>query len=332
MAQRGIHFRLSAAARTLDFSAISRMSDEQAHQKFMEMRWPETGGKPVCPHCAYQEKIYIFKNGRTFKCARCRKKFSVTSGTIFHSRKKPIRVYLEAIAKFVNAAKGISAIQLSLDLKVAYETAFVIEHKLREVMGLDVQAVKQLEGEGEIDGTFFTRFERKKNTKIERRDRRRAPNRVVAVARERWGRTLAWVVNRETDAKPIYQHRIEEGTILYADSASWWDLLAVYFPLMFRVVHDDEYVSIDGASVNWCESFNSRIHKIEYGTHHHIAGCYLQSYANEAVWREDYRRDHNDFLWRSLIRGALNSPKSKLWCGYWQRGRGDIATIPGIRG
>jgi hypothetical protein len=59
---------------------------------------------------------------------------------------------------------------------------------------------------------------------------------------------------------------------------------------------------------------------------------------NEAAWRENYRRDHNEFLWRSLIRGALNSPKSKLWCGYWQRGQGwtrcescSISTQRGIR-
>jgi hypothetical protein len=32
------HFRLSAAALTLDPSEISRMSDKQAHAKFVEIR------------------------------------------------------------------------------------------------------------------------------------------------------------------------------------------------------------------------------------------------------------------------------------------------------
>jgi hypothetical protein len=47
-------------------------------------------------------------------------KFSVTSGTIFASRKLPIGTYLLAIAIFVNGAKGHSALQLSRDLDCQY--------------------------------------------------------------------------------------------------------------------------------------------------------------------------------------------------------------------
>jgi len=44
------------------------------------------------------------EGNRRFKCAACLHKFSVTSGTIFASRKLPIRDYLAAIAIFVNGA------------------------------------------------------------------------------------------------------------------------------------------------------------------------------------------------------------------------------------
>ena len=64
--------------------------------------------------------------------------FSVTSGTIFASRKLPIRDYLLAIAIFVNGAKGHSALQLSRDLDCQYKTAFVLAHKLREAMAADM--------------------------------------------------------------------------------------------------------------------------------------------------------------------------------------------------
>jgi transposase-like protein len=36
-----------------------------------------------------------------WKCKDCRHQFSVTSGTIFSSRKLPIRDYLAAIAMFI---------------------------------------------------------------------------------------------------------------------------------------------------------------------------------------------------------------------------------------
>ena len=43
-----------------------------------------------------------------WKCKACKHQFSVTSGTIFASRKLPIGDYLMAIAIFVNGAKGVT--------------------------------------------------------------------------------------------------------------------------------------------------------------------------------------------------------------------------------
>lgn len=42
-----------------------------------------------------------------------------------------MRDILLAIAIFVNAAKGISALQLGRDLDGQYKTAFVLAHQLR---------------------------------------------------------------------------------------------------------------------------------------------------------------------------------------------------------
>ena len=43
------HFLLSAAARSLSPAKVMRMSDQGAENVFVRLRWPETGGKPVCP-------------------------------------------------------------------------------------------------------------------------------------------------------------------------------------------------------------------------------------------------------------------------------------------
>jgi hypothetical protein len=45
-----------------------------------------------------------------------------------------MRDYLMAIAIFVNAAKGIAALQLGRDLDVSYKTTFVLSHKLRKAV------------------------------------------------------------------------------------------------------------------------------------------------------------------------------------------------------
>ena len=74
-----------------------------------------------------------------WQCKACQKDFSLTSGTLFASRKMPIRSYLMAIAIFVNEVKGKSMLAMSRDLGTAYQTSFVLAHKLREAMASEVR-------------------------------------------------------------------------------------------------------------------------------------------------------------------------------------------------
>ena len=101
--------------------------------------------------------MYAITSRGTWQCKACNKQFSVTSGTIFGSRKRPIRDYLLAIAIFVNGAKGHSALQLSRDLNCQYKTAFVLAHKLREAIGSQLET-GEIGGDGksvEVDGAYF---------------------------------------------------------------------------------------------------------------------------------------------------------------------------------
>lgn len=108
------HFLLSAKARTLSLRSIYAGGEEKAFEAFKRLRWPETDGEPVCPHCGGLDH-YVTARSR-FACKDCRKQYSVTSGTIFASRKMSFTDLLAAICIVVNAAKGISALQLSRDL------------------------------------------------------------------------------------------------------------------------------------------------------------------------------------------------------------------------
>jgi transposase-like protein len=315
-----VHFLLSAKARTLSLASVLRMSEEEAHATFCEIRWSESGGKPFCAHCGRTE-IYSYTTRRIFKCKACRKQFSVTSGTLFHSRKMPISQYLAAIAIFVNAVKGVSALQLGRDLDVAYMTSFVLSHKLREAMASEVQAESDLSGTVEIDGAYFGGHERQENRKADRRDRR-VPNtkrKVVAIARERRGRVIPWVVGRESDAVPLIRQYVASGSIIHADEAAGWDRLMAAYD-MRRVNHSIEFMGPDGGCTNQAESFFARLRRAEFGQHHHISGRHLGQYANEMAWRENNRRRSNGDNWRGVTHAALNNPKSALWCGYWQRG------------
>jgi len=269
------HFLLTAAARSLSLAQVARMSDEEARDTFKRIRWSETAGEPVCPECGCLN-VYAYACRPLWRCKGCRRQFSLTSGTLFHSRKLPVRSYLMAIAVFVNGAKGHAALHLSRDLNVQYKTAFVLSHKLREAMGSQVHNPDQpeLSGTVEIDGMYAGGNVKPANKKTDRVDRRLAEEQtgkrqVVVVAREIMGRTLPFIVPRESDAVPLVRQHVASGTVVHADESNAWERLHASYD-MRRVNHSVEYVSEDGASVNQAESFFSRLRRAEYGVHHRL--------------------------------------------------------------
>lgn len=314
------HFLLSAAARTLSLAKVMRMSDDQAFDAFRAIRWPETEGDAVCPKCGCFE-CYTFKARRIFKCKGCGSQFSVTSGTIFASRKMDLRDILAAIAIFVNGAKGYSALQLSRDLDCQYKTAFVLAHKIREAVASE-QKASELNGEVEVDGAYFGGYVKPANRREDRKDRRRkvhqtGKRQVVVVARERNGETLTHVAKSEAEGVPFVLGTVAHGSTVHADEASHWDSLEARF-LTKRVNHSVEYANAE-SNTNMAESFFSRLRRAEIGTHHHIAGRYLAAYATEMAWREDNRRVSNGEQFLMAAGAALAHPVSRQWKGYWQR-------------
>ena len=167
------HFLLSSKARTLSLAMVLRMTDQEAEHTFMGLRWHDTDGQPVCPHCGCAIVWDCRKaNGAPrWRCKACRKSFSITSGTLFAHHKMPLRNYLAATAIFVNEVKGKSSLALSRDLGVQYKTAFVLAHKMREAMATELKGM-QVGGEGktvETDGGYFGGYVKPANHKENRR-------------------------------------------------------------------------------------------------------------------------------------------------------------------
>ncbi len=312
------HFLLTAAARNLSLKSIFRMSDDEAHGAFVAIRFADNGGAAFCPRCNCTA-VYTYAARRIWKCKACSHQFSVTSGTIFASRKLPIRDILAAIAIFVNAVKGISALQLGRDLDVQYRTAFVLSHKLREAVGAE-QMIGHVSGVVEVDGAYFGGHAKRENVKAERKNLVLNPpagRQSVVVIRERGGKTLPFVVAKEADGVALVRERVLTGSIVHADEAGGWDRLHAFYE-MRRINHSVAF-SKDGACTNWAESYFARLRRAEIGQHHHVSGKHLAAYAVEMAWREDRRRMPNGTLHDAVAAAALAHPVSRVWKGYWQR-------------
>jgi ISXO2-like transposase domain/Transposase zinc-ribbon domain len=319
------------------------MSEEEAVDAFVRLRWAETDGEPYCPYCGCAVVYRIDRNvknrktgqiigkRRKFTCAECLKQFSPTSGTMFHGRKLEHRDILFGIGLWVNGAKGEAALHLCRDMNVNVKTAFVLEKKLREVMGA-LQHAEKLSGQVEGDATYVGGYVKPANLKKHRRDRRRTANQsgkrqAVTVLRQRNGKTRAFV-KTEKETADIMRDLVEIGTELIFDEAKAWDALEAIFPVR-RVNHDgndtknygEAAFSRDGISTNLAESSHARLKRSEKGIHHHVSGPYLQGYADEMTWREDHRRVSNGEQFLTLVAAGLHHPPSREWKGYWQRRR-----------
>jgi transposase-like protein len=172
-------------------------------------------------------------------------------------------------------------------------------------------------------GSRFGGHAKQENRRADRRDRRPAEEQtgkrqVVVVIRERNGRAIPIVVDRESAAVTTIRARVAFGSTVYADESRAWDVLHGSYDTR-RVNHSVEFMSEDDASTNWGESYFAGLRRGEIGHHYHIAGPYLSAFARECAWRENHRRQPTDTLLTLAARAALSHPISEKWCGYWQR-------------
>jgi transposase-like protein len=321
------HFLLSKQAKTLTLAQVFQMTDAEAETTFKRIRWADTNGAPVCAKCGSLDAYDCRRpNGAPrFRCRGCGKDFSITSGTLFASRKLPLRGYLAAVAIFCNEVKGKSMLAMSRDLGLSYKAAFVLAHKLREAMAEEMKGrqIGDDRPEAEVDGAAFGGYVKPANKAEDRVDRRLRRNqsgkrKFVVVIRERGGETLPGVFKTEGHALSWIKSRVVKGTVLHADEASVWNDLHARYEVK-RINHDQAYSLLDGTHTNNAESYFSRLRRGEMGHHHHISGPYLLRFAQEAAWREDNRRVPNGEQVQRVAKLALGRGKSVDFSGYWQR-------------
>ena len=325
------HFLLSAAACTLSPLEIARLTEAEAYDVYKAIRFSENGGEPFCPYREGEQdcgstRVYELSVKRrgtpVYKCAVCRKQFTVTSGTTFASRKMSIRNILYAVAVFVNGVSGVAALRLRREVRCSYKTAFILEHKLREAL-MDGRESRLLAGEVEVDSISFDPHHRQANLEKDRKNKtgkdfNKDRTRLIVIARERGpqGESRMTVVSKsESHGAPFVLGVVDPAATLIRDQGNW--------PGFGRnkrlVVNHSKGLNIDGVHTNHVESVNSRIRRAARGVYYRIREQNLDLYGEEILWREDYRRLDNAEQWKRVLGAATHHPVSRRFKGYWQR-------------
>lgn len=126
-------------------------SDDNACIKALaDFRWPNGF---VCDRCEHRKSYHLDARPRIFECAACGHQHSVTAGTIFHKTRTPLRKWFCAAYLIGHDKRGVSALMISTELNLRYETAWLMCHKIRHA--LTERDEFRLRDFIEVDETFY---------------------------------------------------------------------------------------------------------------------------------------------------------------------------------
>lgn len=127
-------------------------SDEKCEAALVESRWPSGFACPVCG-CG-QNSSFRRAGLLYFQCSACRHQCSVISGTIFESTKLGLSRWFLAMHLLSQSKNNVAALELMRHLGVCYKTAWLVKHKLMEVMRVREEH-RQLDGRVELDDAYL---------------------------------------------------------------------------------------------------------------------------------------------------------------------------------
>ena len=127
-------------------------SDDQCEAALIASRWPEGF---ACPACDSRPNSSFRREGRLyFQCSACRRQCSVISGSIFEATKLSLTRWFLAMHLLTQSKNNVAALELMRHLGVCYKTAWLVKHKLMEVMR-EREDSRVLDGRVEIDDAYL---------------------------------------------------------------------------------------------------------------------------------------------------------------------------------
>ncbi len=267
---------------------VQKYGTDEACRSYLERKlWPKGA---TCPRCE-STKAYALRGKSTrpglYKCAKCRKPFTVTVGTIFESSHIPLPKWFAAIYLMSSSKKGISAHQVHRSLKLTYKSAWFMCHRIRHAMK-DPSFRRTLSGKVEVDETYIGGKTRKG---IRGRGSERKTPVVALVSRS--GKMKSRVVERVNakSLKGAIREFVKKDSTIMTDEWKSYTGIGKEFKGGHKVVNHSkgEYVRGD-AYTNTAESFFALLKRGVHGTFHHVSKTHLPRYCDEFSFRWNQRK------------------------------------------
>ena len=284
----------------LEFQEL--FSTEEACERALEQaKWPKGF---VCPKCNHQGG-YRLSAERIMQCAGCRRQTSLTAGTIFHKTRTPLRIWFWIMYLVAQDKGGTSALRLSKQLEIRYETVWFILQKIRSAMQQRDEKIT-LSGFLEIDQAFFGRAATAKKP-------RKAHNQAqVLVVVESMGTKAGNVFMQVIDAasrdsmRAVLAKKVEPAQSVRTDG---WQANHV-IRSMGHQLNAKPLPGVKGIQhLPWVHIAISLAKRFILGTYHGVSAVHLQRYLDEFCYRFNRRHRGNQLFERLLKASALADPR-----------------------
>jgi len=272
-------------------------TEEACEAYLFQRRWPEGF---VCPKCG-GTGCYQLRGRRECVCKHCHRQSSVTVGTVLHRTHLPLTIWFWAIYLVARDKWGISAVQLSHELEIAYSSAWYLLHRLRRAMGERDQDYV-LSGIVELDDAYFGAP--KPNGKRGRGTEKTSALVAVSLTEQGRPRFLRMQVS-DLDAKSVAgvaQRTILSGSEIHSDA-----LGSFRTALRDGYVHQFQVFDKDSGALRWVHILISNAKAFLLGTYHGIDKKHLQSYFDEFCFRFNRRFWHEQLFPRLVCAVAASN-------------------------
>lgn len=266
--------------------------DGKARKFLEELRWPEG---PVCPHCE-SNRIMRFSDGKTLKCSKCRKRFTVTTGTSLHATKLPLSYWIATAVIVADKKKGLASTELARHLGVTQKTAWFMMQRIREMM--KEHEPEELQSPIQVDETYVggknknRHFSKKKEAGQNIQGRSMWGRTPVAGVLGSCGKVYSRPVKDVTGNSliPFIAKKARRGATILTDEWRSYNKLPEAGFNRKAVEHGrGQYVSSDGATTNGMENYWSHLKRTLVGTYHFVSVKHLARYCAEQDFRHNMR-------------------------------------------
>lgn len=265
---------------------IKRFSTERKAVAYLSrIRWSKG---VACPSCGEKHAYHQERNGDKgyYRCSSCNKTFTVRTGTMFERSHVSLTKWLYACYKVIIARKGISSVQLAVEIGVTQKTAWFMLQRIRMACTQDFDVNSMLKGVVEADASYFGGKEKCKHASRKLRLGRGAVGKVAVLgAKERGGKVSAKVIH-ETDKTTVHKTLSEmvnkNATLMTDEHKSYEEAPFVSHKIVRHAVK--EFVN-GMASTNEIESVWSVLKRGWVGVYHHFSQKHIQLYVNEYCFR-----------------------------------------------